>query len=87
MRTLIIIICGMLCVGLLAGVSRLLRDSLNPPWLLYGSIGVWLLFSLWNLRVGMSHGYTLLQELPFLLLNFGVPVLFALWLHTRHHAA
>ncbi|WP_068637597.1 hypothetical protein [Thauera butanivorans] len=35
----------------------------------------WLAVTLLNLRTGLSHGYTLAQELPIHLVLFGVPVI------------
>lgn len=76
MRTLIIIAIG-IAVALL--VLRFIRPSWRLPAAAIFS-GLWLLASAWNLRIGMSHGYTLQQELPIHLLIWSVPVGVALWL-------
>ena len=53
-------------------------------WLAVGGFALaWLLVVLWNLRTGLSHGYTLQQELPIHALLFAVPVAFAAWLAFR----
>jgi hypothetical protein len=41
---------------------------------------LWLAYCVWHMSVGMGHGYSFASELPFLLLNFGLPALLALWL-------
>ena len=48
----------------------------------------WLGFSAWNLNTGLSHGYTLAEELPIHLVLFGVPVATAwvIWWHSRRVA-
>jgi hypothetical protein len=38
----------------------------------------WLVAALVNLYLGTTHGYTVLQEIPFFLVVFGVPALVAL---------
>jgi phosphatidylserine synthase len=38
---------------------------------------LWLGYCLWHLSVGMGHGYSFVQELPFLLINFIVPAVLA----------
>lgn len=39
---------------------------------------VWLAYCAYHMYVGVSqHGYSITEELPFLLLNFGVPALVA----------
>lgn len=41
---------------------------------------VWLGVSIWNLNTGLSHGYTLAQEIPIHIPLFGIPVAVAWWL-------
>jgi hypothetical protein len=76
MRTLIIVLAG------LAVAALGLR--LTPPGLrmLVGALFTvaWLAATLLNLRTGLSHGYTLAQELPIHALIFSVPVA-AYWLY------
>ncbi len=38
---------------------------------------LWLAYCVYHMSVGMRHGYTFLEELPFLVLNFGLPSLVA----------
>jgi hypothetical protein len=40
---------------------------------------IWLAYCFKHLFVGMGHGYTFLQELPFLIVNFSAPAVLA-WL-------
>ncbi len=37
----------------------------------------WLVAALFNLYLGTTHGYTVVQEIPFFLVVFGVPALAA----------
>lgn len=75
MRTLIFIVVGLALAGLLVGAAR-------PAWrvrMLVGFAVAWALVVVWNLQTGMSHGYSLREELPIQLLIFVVPVAFARW--------
>jgi len=79
MRTLIFILVGLAIAGLFVGRVR-------PGWrkrmLLAFGLG-WLLAVAWNLQTGLSHGYSLQEELPIQVLIFMLPVAFALWLARR----
>lgn len=71
MRTLIVIGAGLLAVMTLFRVL--------PPRARAIGLGLftvaWALLTAMNLRTGLSHGYTLAEELPIHALLFGVPVL------------
>lgn len=73
MRTLIIIAIGIL-VGLLTMfVMRKLRQSPRAAFLLFAIL--WFAFCAYNMWVGVSSaGYAVTEELPFLAINFLVPV-------------
>ena len=73
MRTLIIIAIGIL-VGLLTlWVARKARQSPRTAFLLFAI--VWFAFCAYNMWVGVnSAGYAVTDELPFLAINFLVPV-------------
>ena len=79
MRTLIIIAIGIL-VGLLTmWVMRKARKSPRAAFLLFAIL--WFAFCAYNMWVGVnSAGYTITEELPFLAINFLVPlgIVFAL---------
>ena len=81
MRTLIFIV-----MGLVLAVAMLrLAPAAYSLWMAAGFTLIWLGVSAWNLRTGLSHGYTLAQELPIHAVLFGVPVLMAwgLWFWLR----
>ncbi|KRA51415.1 hypothetical protein ASD77_17120 [Pseudoxanthomonas sp. Root65] len=76
MRTLIFIVVGLVLAGLLVGAVR-------PAWrirMLLVFAVAWAVVVTWNLQTGMSHGYSLGEELPIQLLIFVVPVALARWL-------
>lgn len=83
MRTLIFIVVGLLSAGVLVGAVR-------PTWrvrMLVVFAVAWAAVVTWNLQTGMSHGYSLREELPIQLLIFVVPVALARWLaRTRPQA-
>lgn len=79
MRTLILIFGGLLiAVGAVFRVPPLHRTKGAIVFTI-----IWLLAVLWNLRTGLSHGYSLQEEVPIQLLIFAVPVAVA-WLLARY---
>lgn len=72
MRTLIVIIIG-IAIGI--GLLWLLRRQRHSPMTgLLAFAGLWLIACIYNLSVGVSHGYSVAAEIPFLLVNFLVPL-------------
>ncbi|NQD95123.1 hypothetical protein HP532_20950 [Pseudomonas sp. CrR25] len=73
MRTLILVVLGlvlaMLVLRFTPAAHRILVCALFTL--------LWLGVSALNLRIGLSHGYTLAQELPVHALIFGMPTLAA----------
>ncbi len=45
-------------------------------------VPLWLFYCLYHMSVGVSHGYSVASELPFLLINFALPAA-AAWLLMR----
>lgn len=75
MRTLIFIVAGLLVVGIAMWLAR--PDKRRTIATVF-SLG-WLAAVLWNLRTGMSHGYSLQEELPIQAVIYFVPVATAWW--------
>ena len=75
MHTVIVVGTGLVALAVFALVSRLTRHSLTPGARLF--IAAWLIVALGNMYVGTTHGHSVVQELPFLLIVFGVPALAA----------
>jgi hypothetical protein len=73
MRTLIIILVG------LAIAAAVLRFAPAAHRVLAGGVftAAWLVVTIVNLRTGLSHGYSLAEELPIHAVLFGVPVVAA----------
>ncbi|KPF64228.1 hypothetical protein IP69_18840 [Bosea sp. AAP35] len=86
MHTLKVIAAGFALLGALHFLARRLnRGGGNPTGVAVKLfLPLWLLASLVNLWVGVNHaGYTLLQEMPFFTLVFGLPAGFAILLFLR----
>ena len=78
MRTLIIIAVGLLLLAVALKVAKPgKRRAVAGIFCVF-----WLLATLANLALGLSHGYSLQEELPIHLLLFGVPA-FAAWWFSR----
>lgn len=75
MRTLILLAIGLAVMALMLWLAKPARRRF-AAWLFAGG---WLLFTAYNLRTGLAHGYSLQEELPIHLLLFGVPALAAWW--------
>ena len=78
MRTLIIIVAGLLLMALSMWLAKPARRTM-AAWLFTTA---WLLVTLWNLFTGMSHGYSLQEELPIQAVIFSIPVISA-WILAR----
>ena len=78
MRTIVLILIGLALAGLAMWLGKPAR-RVAAAWLFTGA---WLLVTSWNLYTGMSHGYSLQEELPIQALIFAVPVI-AAWLLAR----
>lgn len=77
MRTLVIVVAGLVLAFLI------LRLAPAPQRTLAAVVfsGLWFVAAAWNLRIGLSHGYTFAQELPIHIVLYGVPTAaaWALW--------
>ena len=82
MRSLIFIIAGLLALGLAMWLAKP-----GQRRVVAGAFSVgWLLVVLWNLRTGLSHGYTLQEEVPIQALIFVLPVAAGWWLAWKARA-
>lgn len=79
MRTLVLILIGLIVLALMTGLSRPARR----PQVALVFVGLWLVACAINLAVGLSHGYTLGEELGIHLLLFGVPAAAAWFVRGR----
>jgi uncharacterized membrane protein YwaF len=76
MRTLVLIV-----IGLIVVLVTMTQVATRHRGLAAGTASlVWLAVVLWNLMTGMSHGYTLQQELPIQLCILLPPVALAWWM-------
>ncbi|KRE15906.1 hypothetical protein ASE63_16985 [Bosea sp. Root381] len=86
MHTLKVIAAGFALLGALHFLSRRLKLGGGDPtgFAVKLFLPLWLVASLVNLWVGVSRaGYTVLQEMPFFSLVFGLPAAFAILLFLR----
>ncbi len=86
MRSLILILGGLMLLGLSLGSARLLLGGQPAPLRLAALVftGFWFLAAAGNLWIGVTRaGYPLAAELPIFLLVFGVPAAAALAFRRR----
>jgi hypothetical protein len=75
MHTVMVVGVGLIALAVFVLVARLTGAGVRAGarWFLLP----WLVAALVNLYLGTTHGYTVLQEIPFFLIVFGVPALAA----------
>ena len=71
MRTLIIIVAGLLLMALAMWLAKPAKRTRVAGFF----TAAWLMVTLWNLITGISHDYYLQEELPIQLLIFSIPVI------------
>jgi hypothetical protein len=84
MHTVIMMAIGLIALGLFCGLAALVGRSVASGARLF--FLPWLVVALLNLTVGVTHGHTIVGELPFLAIVFGVPAAIA-WFIARRLAA
>lgn len=82
MRTLILILFGLVAAIVVLRLSPQPRRRIAASVF---SVG-WLGAVAWNLRTGLSHGYSLSEELPIQAAIFLVPVAVAWWMALRRRS-
>lgn len=86
MRTLLIIVLGLILLALWIGVARALSggDHLQVMKAVRTFIGLWFVVALANLAIGvLQAGFGLIDELPIFLLVFGIPASAALFFNWK----
>jgi hypothetical protein len=81
MRTVNVLAAGLFIFAGLFIYSRLFVQHYPqaPAWATWGFLAAWLVATVFNLWVGVSHaGYSVREELPILFLLFAVPAAVAL---------
>lgn len=78
MRTLIFILSGTALFAVIYFFMRTLSPASKTSLALAIFLPVWLIVAVINLMIGVNTaGYTVLEELPILLIIFGIPAAFA----------
>ena len=87
MRTLIILICGIILWGGSLGVTWLFGEAGLSKMSLatYVFIALWFLISAGNMWIGVAQaGYSVKEELPIFILIFSLPVAVALFVQWKY---
>jgi hypothetical protein len=86
MRTAFILVSGLLMFGGLFFYSRLFVQHFPSAVAIatYSFVVLWFAATVFNMWVGISHaGYSLREELPIMMLLFGLPAAVALLVHWK----
>ncbi len=86
MRTVLFLLAGSLLMAALLILARLFSEHFPsaPNWALGGGLALWLAATGTNMWIGVSKaGYSVGEELPILLLLFGLPAVAAVLLRWR----
>ncbi|MET0655242.1 MAG: hypothetical protein ABWY94_06700 [Pseudoxanthomonas sp.] len=73
MRTLTLVVIGLVFMAFAMWLTKP-AQRITTAWLF---TALWLLATSWNLYTGLSHGYSLQEELPIHIGIFAVPVVVA----------
>lgn len=84
MHTLMVVGGGLVALAVFVVIAVLLKKS--PAAGARFFILAWLVASLVNLYLGVTHGHTVIGELPFLAIVFGVPAAAAWYVSRRFRA-
>lgn len=76
MRTLLVIVGGIVLWAVITGLARLFHSQASSSWTPVGIFAaLWLAITGWNVWVGVTQaGYTFMQELPIFLLTYLLPI-------------
>jgi hypothetical protein len=76
MHTVMMVAAGLVALAIFALGARMLgaTPAAGARWFVLP----WLMVSLYNLYIGTTHGHSVVGELPFLAIVFGVPAIAAL---------
>lgn len=82
MRTLIVIIGGIILWAVIIGLAKLFHDHASSSWKPIAIFAViWLMITSWNIWVGITQaGYTFMEELPIFLLTYLLPLAVAVFI-------
>ena len=86
MRTVLFLTAGLLLMASLLIVARLFSEHFPsaPAWALAVGLSLWLAITVANMWMGVSKaGYSVVEELPILLLLFLVPAIAAVLVRWR----
>lgn len=86
MRTGLFLLAGFLLLGGFLILARLFSENYPAAntWATVLFVGVWLILTTFNMWVGVVRaGYSISEELPILVLLFGVPALAAILLRWK----
>ncbi len=76
MRTLVVIVGGIILWAVVTGIARLFHKQTSRSWtpvIIFAAL--WLVITGWNVWVGVTQaGYTVMQELPIFLLTYSLPI-------------
>lgn len=76
MRTLLVIVGGIVLWAVIAGLTKLFHHQTGRSWTPVGIFALmWLVITSWNVWLGVTQaGYTIMQELPIFLLTYLLPI-------------
>ena len=84
MRTIILIVAGLVLLAVFCFIARLFKGDHGVSRTATIFIGLWFIVAAVNLSMGVINtGYTVLEEMPLFLAVFGVPLLVALVIRRR----
>lgn len=85
MRTLFVIVGGILLWAVITGLTKFFHNQASSSWAPEGIFATaWLAITSWNVWVGVTQaGYTFLEEIPIFLLTYLLPIAIAVFVKRK----
>lgn len=76
-RTVQVLLVGFAMLAVLAVLGRIIGGQEGMLKMMGWFLPIWLVLTVYNMLEGIRAGHSFVSEIPFLLINFGVPMLLA----------
>lgn len=86
MRTLMTIAVGLIIFALILIFIKIIKKRADFRLAMWIFMPLWFCLVGWNMYYGISLGYGLMEEIPFFLINFFVPIAVAFLVFKRQFA-
>ena len=83
MRTLMTIVVGLMIFALIWILTKIIKKQADFRLAMWIFMPLWFCMVSWNMYYGISLGYGFMEEIPFFLINFLVPIFIVFFVYKR----